>query len=215
MRYLLLFSLIISTAAHAFSWNDLWQTRDQQGAAALTAGKPVQAAKLFKNKQWAGVAHYRMGDYKAAYQDFSKAKSALAAYNQGNALAHLGQYDAAIAAYKQALAFNRDYADAQYNIELLEKLKKKQNKQTQPRNQKNKNQADNNKQQDQNQQQHQKQQPESSKQQQSTQAQQQQQQDLKQWLRRIPDDPGGLLRQKFKRDHQRYQQALQQGKHPW
>ena len=31
------------------------------------------------------------------------------------------------------------------------------------------------------------------------------QQATEQWLRRIPDDPGGLLRQKFLRDHQRYQ----------
>lgn len=31
-----------------------------------------------------------------------------------------------------------------------------------------------------------------------------QQQATEQWLRRIPDDPGDLLRQKFLRDHQRY-----------
>lgn len=34
----------------------------------------------------------------------------------------------------------------------------------------------------------------------------QQQQNLKQWLQQIPDDPGGLLRQKFLRDHMRLQQ---------
>ena len=30
-----------------------------------------------------------------------------------------------------------------------------------------------------------------------------QQQAMEQWLRRIPDDPGGLLRRKFRNEHQR------------
>ena len=36
----------------------------------------------------------------------------------------------------------------------------------------------------------------------------QQQQELQQWLRRVPDDPGGLLRQKFR--HQSQQRANEQ-----
>ena len=32
------------------------------------------------------------------------------------------------------------------------------------------------------------------------------QQAIKQWLQQIPDDPSGLLRAKFRRDHRRYQQ---------
>jgi len=38
---------------------------------------------------------------------------------------------------------------------------------------------------------------------------------VQQWLRRIPDNPGGLLRQKFLRDHERYQQDRAEGKKPW
>ena len=34
-------------------------------------------------------------------------------------------------------------------------------------------------------------------------AQQEQQQAMEQWLRRIPDDPGGLLRNKFRYQYQR------------
>ena len=34
-------------------------------------------------------------------------------------------------------------------------------------------------------------------------AQQEQEQAMEQWLRRIPDDPGGLLRRKFRHQYQR------------
>jgi len=40
------------------------------------------------------------------------------------------------------------------------------------------------------------------------------QQATQQWLRRIPDDPGGLLREKFSRQHQR-QQRRKQTENPW
>jgi len=40
------------------------------------------------------------------------------------------------------------------------------------------------------------------------------QQATQQWLRRIPDDPGGLLREKFSRQHQRQRQR-QQVENPW
>mgnify|MGYP001177614450 CR=1 FL=1 len=41
------------------------------------------------------------------------------------------------------------------------------------------------------------------------------QQATQQWLQGIPDNPGGLLQQKFLRDHQRYRANLQEGKSPW
>lgn len=42
-----------------------------------------------------------------------------------------------------------------------------------------------------------------------------QQQATEQWLSGIPDDPGGLLRQKFQRDHENYQDLQSQGQEPW
>jgi Ca-activated chloride channel family protein len=44
--------------------------------------------------------------------------------------------------------------------------------------------------------------------------QQEQQQAMEQWLRRIPDDPGGLLRRKFRYQYQRYGKD-QEGKDVW
>ncbi len=36
-----------------------------------------------------------------------------------------------------------------------------------------------------------------------------------QWLRRIPDDPGGLLRRKFKQQYQQRRRPINDGKQPW
>ena len=44
--------------------------------------------------------------------------------------------------------------------------------------------------------------------------QQEQQQAMEQWLRRIPDDPGGLLRRKFRSQYQRYRRD-QDGNELW
>jgi Ca-activated chloride channel family protein len=38
---------------------------------------------------------------------------------------------------------------------------------------------------------------------------------MEQWLRRIPDDPGGLLRQKFLREHQRNTYDEENNRSPW
>ena len=38
---------------------------------------------------------------------------------------------------------------------------------------------------------------------------------MEQWLERIPDDPGGLLREKFRREHQRLQGQQQTGGNSW
>jgi Ca-activated chloride channel family protein len=43
---------------------------------------------------------------------------------------------------------------------------------------------------------------------------QEQEQALEQWLRRIPDDPGGLLRRKFRYQYQRYGRD-QEGREVW
>ena len=44
--------------------------------------------------------------------------------------------------------------------------------------------------------------------------QQEAQQAMEQWLRRIPDDPGGLLRRKFRYQYQRYRKD-QDGNDVW
>lgn len=45
--------------------------------------------------------------------------------------------------------------------------------------------------------------------------QQEQDRALTQWLERVPDDPGGLLREKFRRQHFRMRGEEQEGQNPW
>jgi Ca-activated chloride channel family protein len=121
---LMLFALILLPAprnAYAFGWHQLWQRPDQRAAQAMAAHQPGQAAKLFKDPQWRAAAHYRAGDYRAALKDLEKQHGAEAAYNRGNDLAHLGQYQQALNAYQDALKIDPDFKDAAYNRDLVKK----------------------------------------------------------------------------------------------
>lgn len=288
--------LPLSKPADAFEWNSLWLNRDQRGAQKLDEGDAEQAAGLFGDPEWRGVAQYRAGNYEAAVDSLNGIETADALYNKGNALAQLGRTDEAISAYEQALKLNPQHEDARYNRDQL--LKQQQNAQQQSDSQQNKDNRNNQDQQSDSQQNkdgrnNQDQQnagqqqggnggeqpQESSGQQQSAQQQQNQagqqannastenqpggqqeqnagqehpkdeafenagqpesdrkdestpgqsqgfaesdeepdpkQQATEQWLRRIPDDPSGLLRRKFLYQYRRQQQSQPGETKPW
>ena len=117
--------------AMASTWDDLWTRRDQQAAQALAAGEHARAAQLATDPRQRGTAQYRAGKYEAALEDFKQATGPDAAYNQGNALARLGHYKEAIAAYDQALAAQPNMEDAQHNKAAVEALLREQEKQKQ------------------------------------------------------------------------------------
>jgi len=117
--------------ARAQSWPDLWLTPDQQGQRALRQGEHEVASRLFENRDWAGTAAYRGGDYETANSHFSSSESADGWYNRANALARSGKLDEAIAAYKESLTLQPEQTDAQENLALLEQLKQQQEQQEQ------------------------------------------------------------------------------------
>lgn len=255
------FLFAYSITGFAFSWSDLWLRKDEQAARLLAHGKAAEAAVKFENNSWKSAAYYRAGHYDQTVDLLKSVDTPLANYNRGNALAHLGQYEDAIAAYNKTLVEKPDDQDAKYNRDLLKKIlkqqKRQQHNQTAKHQQKNsqqqkQQQSSQNSQQQKNKNnsakqqssqsqqlsqssQQQKTQNNSSKQQSNQDKQQQgrqanqvpqqqmadnnnsksppaqqnqlqaQQQAAKQWLRRVPDDPGGLLRQKFLRDYLRSQ----------
>lgn len=260
---LLLAPALYSDPASAFSWQDLWQTRDQQASEALESGDAETAQALFEDPQWRGSAAYRAGDYQSAIDEFVQQTDANGHYNRGNALTRAGDLDAAIEAYNRALELQPDMEDAIANRQLIEQLKEQQNQEQsqdqqsdsqqeqepsaspnkEPSASSNKEQSGSQSQDQQNsQQQEETAQPQESEepsseespeekteeqvkedaaanqQQKKQQAselekelseeEQQAQQELQQWLRRVPDDPGGLLREKFR--YQSRQRALEQ-----
>ena len=111
------------------TWQDLWQTNDQQAQQQYNQENYQGAAQQFENSQWQGSAHYKAGDYEKALEAFTQGEQAASAnslYNQGNALAQMQKYQEAIDAYEQALKKNPDLQDAKDNMEKLKQQQKKE-----------------------------------------------------------------------------------------
>jgi Ca-activated chloride channel family protein len=117
--------------AMAFGWNDLWQRNDQQAAEALKQEQFDRVAELSDNPDQLGSAAYKQGNFQQALENFSKLQGADADYNRGNTLARLGKYEEAISAYDEALQKQPEMEDAKVNKasveELLKRLEEQQN----------------------------------------------------------------------------------------
>ena len=118
--------------AMAFSWDELWQRKDQQAAQALHKGEYEKATRLAGDPAYRGSALYRQGDYEKAVEEFKRAPGADASYNRGNALARLSKYKDAISAYDQALELRPDMEDALANKAAVEALLNQQQKSQEP-----------------------------------------------------------------------------------
>jgi len=256
---LIVFIMPVSKPAHAFTWDDLWQTRDQQAQQLLEDGETADAAALFDDPNWRAVANYRDGDYGGSAAGFAGQEDDESLYNLGNALARLGELESAIDAYEQVLESDPTAEDAQYNRDLLQDMLE-QSQDSQDGEQGNENSAEeggggeqsegqsqsdqegqegssgdpgtegeegessvrdeeNMNQEDMQAMQEELERAAQEAQQQGQEAQEQegmsqaeaeamrrdqeQQQAMEQWLRRIPNDPGGLLRRKFRYQYQR------------
>jgi Ca-activated chloride channel family protein len=211
-------ALSFSPTVQAGFWDDLWHTRDQQAQAALAEQKPDTAAMLARDPLIAGEAWFRAEDFERASQAWSGLPDADAHYNRGNALAHNGDLEEALGAYDEALAIDPEMEDALFNRALVEQMLEQQQQQQDQEASENQ-EGESSEQQDQ-QGQEQEQEGEGEESQQEPQEgeadpSQRSEQDLEatwseedaqameQWLRRIPDDPGGLLRRKFRSQHQK------------
>ncbi|TCR63446.1 tetratricopeptide repeat protein [Bosea sp. BK604] len=111
-------ALALLAAGYRVGWRDLWLTPDQRGRLLLGANRPAEAAQAFRDPLWRGVALFRAGDFKGAAQAFAARDTAEGAFNQGNALVMLGQYDDALKRYDRALALRPGWADALKNREI-------------------------------------------------------------------------------------------------
>ena len=125
-RMKILINLIIifyTPAVIAMQWADLWFTPDQQGQRLMDRGEYQQAAGKFTTPEKIGAALFLAGDFENAAAVFGRSASAESAYNRGNALIMLGQYDAAIEAYQIALKKRPRWPEAEQNLQIA-KLRK-------------------------------------------------------------------------------------------
>lgn len=113
---LVVIALALGTAR--IGWLDLWASPDQRGRIAFERGDYASAAADFRDPMWRGAALMRAGDFKTAAQVFGGMDTAEAAFNQGNALVMLGQYQPAIARYDRALELKPGWREASENSNL-------------------------------------------------------------------------------------------------
>ena len=104
--------------AMAVEWADLWFTPDQQGQRLMDEGEYQQASGKFTAPESIGAALFLAGDYEQAASVFGRSASAEAHYNRGNANIMLGNYDAAIDAYQNALSKRPDWPEAEQNLQI-------------------------------------------------------------------------------------------------
>ncbi len=221
--------LIIPQPAPAWDWRNLWLTPDQQASQAFEKGDMPKAAELFNNQAWKAAAHYKAGDYKKALKSLEGLSGAENLYNRGNALARLGRYPEAVEAYKKALELNPEHEDAKYNKKLIEDLQKQQEQESQNQEGQNSQGQESQNQEEQNSQEQEAKKEslsqQNAEQQQESQEEAQQyseqttldetQQANEQWLRKLPDDPGGLLRRKFQYQYQQRNKQQSGEEQPW
>ncbi len=226
--------LVSSPELQANPLEKMFLNKDQQAKKMLNEEQFEEAYKTFEDPQWKAVAAYRNGEYNTAknhFEDGKQLKPADQVYNKANAQALAGDLEAALESYNQALALDANHDDAQHNKKIVEDLLKQQQEQEeqsqQQKDSSDSEQNQNEQQQESEQQDKSSQSDDSSDQQQEPSEQQQQKpelteeelqqqfkeeekdQELEQWLKRLPDDPGGLLRRKMyqeyrKRGHQQH-----------
>ena len=105
-------------SARAFEWADIWFTPDQQGQRLMDRGEYKQAAGKFTTPEKIGAALFLAGEFENAATVLGRSGSAEANYNRGNANIMLGQYEAAIEAYQNALSKRPAWREAEQNLQL-------------------------------------------------------------------------------------------------
>jgi len=85
-------------------------------------GDFAQAAEIFTDPSWKGVALYRSSQWWRAAEAFVRANDAQSAFNLGNCYVKLGYYALALDAYQRALSIDPELEDASINADIVREL---------------------------------------------------------------------------------------------
>lgn len=110
--------------AQANALTDAFFTRDQQGRWAFEHEHLPQAAALFVDLYWKGIAAYHAADYDLALATFARLDTPQAYFYLGNIYVRRFKFDEAIAAYTQALKLQPQFPEATANLALAQALLK-------------------------------------------------------------------------------------------
>jgi Ca-activated chloride channel family protein len=115
-----------SAAGADWFWR-LWLTPDQRARLLLERGDAAEAAALFTDPVWRGVALDRTGDHEGAAAAFGMRDDPVAHYDRGNAFMMRPQgWNDAIPAYDRALALRPGFAEARDNRAVAEAFQRQQ-----------------------------------------------------------------------------------------
>ncbi|MGF6208336.1 VWA domain-containing protein [Pseudomonas frederiksbergensis] len=112
------------TTAEANALTDAFFTQDQQGRWAFEHEHFPQAAALFVDPYWKGIAAYNAADYDLALASFARLETPQAYFYLGNIYVKRFKFDQAIAAYTQALKLQPQFPEATANLALAIALQK-------------------------------------------------------------------------------------------
>ena len=101
-------------------WRDIFRTPDQQAWRQWQQKHYGRACDLFEDPAWKGAACYRAHRYEDARRAFTRDNTARGAYNLGNTLARMGDWQGALRAWRHALQLDPTLKQAERNIRLLE-----------------------------------------------------------------------------------------------
>lgn len=86
------------------------------------AGRFAEAAEIYTDPAWKGVAFYRSAQWWRAAEAFVRSDDADSLFNLGNTYVKLGYYALALDAYNAALSRQPEFEDAVFNRDLMRAL---------------------------------------------------------------------------------------------
>ncbi|ETW98772.1 MAG: hypothetical protein ETSY1_17470 [Candidatus Entotheonella factor] len=93
-------------------------TRFEVARQLLDANRPKDAALLFEEPVWRGIAQYRAGRYERALGNFYSVQSTLGLYNLGTTHARMQEWTHAAAHFDKVLTLDPDHEDAKHNLAI-------------------------------------------------------------------------------------------------
>ncbi|WP_161569605.1 tetratricopeptide repeat protein [Veronia nyctiphanis] len=105
---------LVPTSISAHFTND-----DQRAYQLYVNGQYDEAALLFSDPDWRGIALYKLGLFDAAIKTLEGRSNVISQYNLGNAYVRAGEFEKAISSYQAVLEKEPSHPSAIYNLNML------------------------------------------------------------------------------------------------
>ncbi|KJY72947.1 hypothetical protein TW78_10180, partial [Vibrio coralliilyticus] len=103
-----------------------WLNSNQQAKQLYDAEQYQEAADLFENKEWQGIAQYQAGNFPAAINALKDSQTLNGKYNLANAYAQNREFNQAISLYEDVLKQDPGNEDAKKNLEIVRQQQQQQ-----------------------------------------------------------------------------------------